>query len=228
MKTETILCREATTISFLCDNTQLINTQFVETDKLTCGTTELNAYFLPRKEVETNYKYRQLIPYITLQYKNKYVLYKRTVTSDEHRLHHKYSLGVGGHINTKDICYKVGQDIIDVPTTVLNSTIRELQEEVSDIKLIYNNQKPEFTILGYIFMNDNAVNSAHLGISINIPIELDTITQNEDKLDKLQLLTISEIETYYDKLEGWSQLVYNELKNRDSLQSSQLELFPAE
>jgi predicted NUDIX family phosphoesterase len=61
-----------------------------------------NGLFLRRGELEDNPTYKQIIPYAMISNKGSFYLYKRTSGQTEKRLHNKFSLGVGGHMNPRD------------------------------------------------------------------------------------------------------------------------------
>jgi ADP-ribose pyrophosphatase YjhB (NUDIX family) len=58
--------------------------------------------FCPREEAERDESGRQIIPYVVLRNEKRYLLMRRTNRQGESRLHDKYSIGVGGHINPED------------------------------------------------------------------------------------------------------------------------------
>jgi predicted NUDIX family phosphoesterase len=81
--------------------------------------------FIEKQKLETNEKYKQIIPYTIIQNtEGQFALYKRK--GNEQRLHGLWSAGFGGHIEDfeNDISGNVEQ-------LILNSAIRELKEEFS-------------------------------------------------------------------------------------------------
>ena len=77
--------------------------------------------FLPRQQAEYDTTVRQIIPYGILRRGGKYFLLRRLKGQTEARLHHKLSLGLGGHINPSE------EDAADPIEAGLR---RELAEEV--------------------------------------------------------------------------------------------------
>lgn len=55
--------------------------------------------FVPRDEAEVSPQYRQIIPYVLITHGDDWFVLRRTTKQTEVRLHHKVSLGIGGHIN---------------------------------------------------------------------------------------------------------------------------------
>jgi len=66
--------------------------------------------FRERDEVETDFSYKQLIPYVIFSNGDNIFVYQRSSTSDESRLRKKYSIGIGGHIDDDD----QGNNILDL------------------------------------------------------------------------------------------------------------------
>ena len=58
--------------------------------------------FRPRSEVEQDESVKQIIPYVCIRCGDSYVLLQRTNKQSEARLHNKFSLGIGGHINDQE------------------------------------------------------------------------------------------------------------------------------
>lgn len=148
--------------------------------------------FMDRSSAENDYKSKQIIPYIAVKNENKYLLIKRTKKQSEARLHDKYSLGVGGHINTEDIA----DDIIN------KGFERELAEEID--------LTPGFTIrkLGIIDDEREEVGKVHIGI-----VYLIESVDNKFSLLEPDKMTgnwadISEIEAKFENLEGWSKVLF--------------------
>ena len=58
--------------------------------------------FRPRDEAETDPSWKQIIPYLLLRDGERILLMRRTKAGADERLHDRYSIGVGGHINPED------------------------------------------------------------------------------------------------------------------------------
>src|SRR5436190_18974290 len=56
-------------------------------------------FFVPRPEAEVEPRWRQIIPYVAIVHDGSVFTLQRTAKQTEARLHHKYSIGIGGHIN---------------------------------------------------------------------------------------------------------------------------------
>lgn len=80
--------------------------------------------FLPRSKVEQDESHKQIIPYICIRHQDSFVLLQRTNKQSEARLHNKFSLGIGGHINEQEVACGA-QDL------VYAGLLRELNEEIT-------------------------------------------------------------------------------------------------
>ena len=107
------------------------------------------AEFLERGGAEQNFSYKQIIPYVILRHGEKYLLIKRLPKQGEKRLHNKFSLGVGGHINVFD---QAQSDILEAGMQ------REKNEE---IKI---EQEGECRLIGVINTDVAEVDRVHLGV----------------------------------------------------------------
>jgi len=66
------------------------------------GETPSPAVFLDRNIAENDPTYKQIIPYFILLQGESVFVFDRSSDGKEDRLHHKSSIGIGGHINDKD------------------------------------------------------------------------------------------------------------------------------
>ena len=56
-------------------------------------------FFIDRPTAEISPQFRQIIPYVVIRNGDQYFVLVRTPKQSETRLHHKVSLGIGGHVN---------------------------------------------------------------------------------------------------------------------------------
>jgi predicted NUDIX family phosphoesterase len=161
--------------------------------------------FRERDEVETDFSYKQLIPYVIFSNGDNIFVYQRSNTSDESRLRKKYSIGIGGHIDDVD----QGNNILDL---VHNATIREVEEEIG-IPTAIN----QYTLLGFINDNADDVGRVHFGLVFQYPY-LENIPFKGGETDILlerKILPIPEMQEIYEFLEGWSKIVFREIRRSD-------------
>jgi predicted NUDIX family phosphoesterase len=58
--------------------------------------------YRPRPQVELDPAFKQIIPYLVLRDRERYFLMRRTRAGADQRLHDRWSIGVGGHLNPED------------------------------------------------------------------------------------------------------------------------------
>jgi predicted NUDIX family phosphoesterase len=154
--------------------------------------------FLDRTEAEHDPSHKQIIPYIVVSRGDRFLIYRRTSKQGENRLHNKFSLGFGGHINDLD---RQGAH----PTNlILTAMVRELNEEVF---------LPGLQRLGVIgFINDDAnpVGQVHLGIAFLVELANDRFSVNEPEMIEAQWHDAEEIEKVFPQLESWSQILWSQ------------------
>lgn len=152
--------------------------------------------YIPREKAEFDESYRQIIPYVVLKDHDNYYLFKRTKKQGEKRLHEKYTLGVGGHVNLKDT-HKDG-----IWKSFKEGMRREVKEEVE----IYIKN---IEYLGIINDLSTPVSRVHLGIAYLADVKFFGLNEpNKFKVEKLPLVALKKFE---EKMEGWSRLVLKEL-----------------
>ncbi|MGL6195516.1 MAG: phosphoesterase, partial [Thermoguttaceae bacterium] len=121
-----------------------------------------NVSFLSRDKAETDPSFKQLIPYLIFSHTDQqgkvYVFrYVRGKGQSEGRLHHKHSIGIGGHISSID-----SQDDANSENTKLDlyneGLRRELHEEV-----VIDSPYAE-SCVGLINDDETEVGKVHLGV----------------------------------------------------------------
>jgi predicted NUDIX family phosphoesterase len=147
--------------------------------------------FLPRSIMETDPRYKQIIPYLVFEHDNRYFLMQRTAQATEQRLQNKYSLGIGGHIRQEDM----------TSNSIIDWARREFHEEV--------NYADDFTIepLGILNDDSNAVGQVHIGFVFLLHGKSPTISIKSE-LKSGTLLTLTECKHYFNAMEPWSQMVF--------------------
>lgn len=110
-------------------------------------------FFVERRFAELDSSWKQVIPYVVIARGDEVLLLKRTKKGGDARLHDKYSIGVGGHVNPPDA---EGGDPIAAATR------REIEEE-----LVLESETSSLAIepLGLINDDSNPVGSVHVGLA---------------------------------------------------------------
>jgi predicted NUDIX family phosphoesterase len=150
---------------------------------------------MDRDEAEANPAYKQAIPYVIARDRSgaeeRVYLMERTAAGGDPRLHHRATIGIGGHVNPVD-------DGVDRLEAGLR---REWAEEmVAD-------WEPEFVAIGLLNDDRNPVGSVHLGVVFEVETAGRPLTVREqDKLSG-RMVEVAEVHIAWDRLESWSQLV---------------------
>jgi predicted NUDIX family phosphoesterase len=153
--------------------------------------------FLPRALMETDPRYKQIIPYLIFTYENRYFLMQRQAKATEIRLQSKWSLGIGGHIRQEDI---EGDDIV-------RWAQREFHEEVD-----YNGSLT-VTPIGILNDDTNPVGQVHVGLVYLLQGDSPAI-KVKSELKSGELLTLEECAHYYESMETWTQIIFDTLYTR--------------
>ena len=160
--------------------------------------------FMPRDEVEKDPRYLQLIPYVILQYRDKYCSYVRGSKSGEKRLVGNRAIGLGGHIKESDI-YEGALPFC----TVLKAEEREVREEVN----IEGRIQGHIT-LGLIRDSSNEVGTVHMGIVFLWELTTGNVISNEEnEIIETKFNTFDELLEVAGTMERWSVLCLPLLKN---------------
>jgi predicted NUDIX family phosphoesterase len=157
-------------------------------------------YFAARSLVEDDPSRKQIIPYSVVTDGSRLLLLKRLSGGGEKRLHHLYSVGVGGHINRVDQCSSEDE-------TIARGARRELLEEVS------LSEEIPMEIVGFVNDDSNPVGSVHFGVVFRVrctteePVVLET-NQLEGRMVLWQE-AIDLLDNEPSAFETWSRIVLN-------------------
>lgn len=154
-----------------------------------------NQLVMARDEAEYNFEHKQVIPYVTIRHGDEYLLLKRTKKQAEKRLHDKYSLGIGGHINP--LSRDTEGDVI------MQGLYRELNEEIS-VK-----DPGRLHFIGIINDESNSVSRVHLGLLYVLDVLSPGFEVLEDDKMTARWVTAEGLSGYYPLFETWSKIVYD-------------------
>jgi predicted NUDIX family phosphoesterase len=149
--------------------------------------------FLPRADVEPDRSWKQVIPYLVLRDGERYFLMRRTQAGGDARLHDRWSIGVGGHLNPGD-------------GDLAGGLRREWREEVRAAF------EPEFHLIGLLNDDSTDVGSVHVGAvyvadAAGRPVEI----RETDKLTGA-FADPTDVAAVVDRMESWSALVFEHLE----------------
>ena len=153
--------------------------------------------FLPRSQVEEDESWKQIIPYVCVRHQQDYVLLQRTKKQSEARLHNKFSLGIGGHINELEVAGG-GSDLVQA------GLARELGEEIT----LAEGWKLE--LLGAIYDSSTPVGRVHFGVVYEILASDRQFTLNEPELMSGVWTPVAELGSYRERMETWSQILFDQ------------------
>lgn len=149
--------------------------------------------FVPRPVAETDRSLKQIIPYVVLRDGDAYFLMRRTTAGGDARLHDRYSIGVGGHLNPGDV-------------DVHGGLLREWAEEIEADFV------PDFRAVGLLNDDTNDVGAVHLGVVFLADVGGRRVAVREtDKLTG-SFATPADVRAVRDRLETWSELVFDHLE----------------
>lgn len=175
---------------------------------------EAGTWLGPRGVLEGDERFRQIIPYVVVKQGSRIVTYVRGETGGEARLHGRISIGVGGHIDIPDIVDNAGANgspTISLGLTLEGAAARELTEE-----LHFDGAEHSFGPVWKALIVDNAdpVGRVHVGVLgvINVSPGV-KITAAEDCVSELAWMTVDELAAADDRLEGWTRIALDALRD---------------
>ena len=150
--------------------------------------------FEPREAMEIDPSHKQLIPYLVLRDGRDYFLMRRTTAGGDARLHDRWSIGVGGHLNPGD-------------ADLFGGLRREWREElVADFE-------PAFEPLALLNDDTTAVGAVHLGVVFVADAAGRSVAVREtDKLEGA-FRSPADVAAVADRLETWSRIVFDALES---------------
>jgi predicted NUDIX family phosphoesterase len=149
--------------------------------------------FGPRSTLEEDPAWKQVIPYPILRDRRRWFLMRRTRAGRDARLHDRYSIGVGGHVNPAD----GGLD------GDLSGALRREWTEELDVDFV-----PTFRFIGLLNDDTTPVGAVHLGLVYEgdaggRPV----VIRETDKLTG-HFAETHEVAAIAERLETWSRLAF--------------------
>ncbi|MBA2380962.1 MAG: phosphoesterase [Chloroflexi bacterium] len=155
--------------------------------------------FRPRAEMESDPGWKQVIPYPVLRDGDAWYLMRRTKAGSDARLHDRFSIGVGGHVNPGD----GGLDGDFGP-----ALRREWHEEL-EVDFV-----PDFRFVGLLNDDSSPVGQVHLGLVYEGDAAgRQVLIRETDKLSG-SFATAAEVASVSDRLETWSRIAFEWLDGR--------------
>ncbi len=149
--------------------------------------------YAPRAAMEHDPGFKQVIPYIVVRDGDRYFLMRRTRAGADQRLHDRWSIGVGGHLNPGD-------------GDLHGGLLREWREELEA------DFDPAFEPLALLNDDTTDVGSVHLGVVFvadarGRPVDV----RERDKL-RGSFASAEDVAAVADDLETWSRLVFEAME----------------
>jgi predicted NUDIX family phosphoesterase len=158
--------------------------------------------FIPRSQAEKDPSYKQLIPYVIMAHKGRYLSYVRGKRAGESRLMGLRSIGIGGHINPRDDMPLFSDNFYEA---YLSAVKREVAEEVS-VETTHTDR-----IVALLNDESNDVGRVHLGIVHYWLLDAPNVSRREQMITQMDFKTIAELQQVRDTMETWSALCLSRL-----------------
>jgi predicted NUDIX family phosphoesterase len=158
-----------------------------------------NGLFLRRSEAEEDSSFKQIISYAIISNKDSYYLFKRTSGQREKRLHNKFTLGAGGHMNPDGSTEPNEQYLT-------NQLKRELSEEV---RLQNGCRIEEIEFIGFINDDTIPVGRFHTGLLYHIRVSNKEVYINETDKMSAEWTDKSRLAEFYEGMETWSRIIFD-------------------
>jgi len=149
--------------------------------------------FRDRAAMEQDPSFKQVIPYLVLRDGPRYFLMRRTRAGADARLHDRWSIGVGGHLNPGD-------------GDLAGGLRREWQEEIEADFV------PEFQLVGLLNDDTTDVGSVHVGaVYLAEAGGRPVVIRETEKLEG-SFADAAAVAAVEARLETWSALVFRHLE----------------
>jgi predicted NUDIX family phosphoesterase len=151
--------------------------------------------FQPRSAMEVDPAFKQVIPYLVLRDRGDYFLMRRTKAGADARLHDRWSIGIGGHLNPSD-------------ATLREGLVREWREELA-ARFV-----PDFRYVGLLNDDLTDVGRVHLGVVFEAEARGRKVGVRETHKLEGGFAAPSAVKGVSAQLESWSRLAFEYLEAR--------------
>jgi predicted NUDIX family phosphoesterase len=151
-----------------------------------------DGFFVRRADAEDDPTLKQVIPYLVLRDAERWFLMRRTRAGGDARLHDRWSIGVGGHLNPGD-------------SDVAGGLAREWSEElVADFE-------PDYAPVGLLNDDTTPVGAVHVGFVYVADAGGRPVTIRETEKLEGSFVGREAVALVRDSLETWSRLAFDAL-----------------
>jgi predicted NUDIX family phosphoesterase/thymidylate kinase len=157
--------------------------------------------FVDRTRAENDLDYVQPIAVAYFQHDDKYLLLRRKEGHPKDRMHEKYVVWAGGHVREQD--KRDGDPITEC-------LFREVGEE------LYLKKLPEAELIGLLLDTSSIASSRHIGVvhrfildqpDVAISMDQKEFKETKGKSVSGKFASVTELEGYFDQMEGWSKMI---------------------
>ncbi len=157
----------------------------------------VNTSYRPRRDMEDDPSFKQLIPYVIFRYTDQsdgvlLFQYTRGKGQGEQRLHSKRSIGIGGHICSDDSAAELNP--------YQEGMRRELNEEV------YIDTDYVQTCVGLLNDDDTDVGKVHLGVVHIFDVDSPEVRPREAEIHDASFQPVVELLNNTSGFESWSRI----------------------
>jgi predicted NUDIX family phosphoesterase len=153
--------------------------------------------FMLREDAERDTTHKQLIPYVIVRHAKTVLVYRRGKLLAEDRLRGCYSVGIGGHISSRD------PRMFD--RRYEDAALRELTEEL-DLQ-----GTPDLRRVALINDDSDAVGRVHFGIVYVLMLREPVVHKREKSINEPSFLPIGELSHDLSRFESWSQICITQM-----------------
>jgi predicted NUDIX family phosphoesterase len=158
-----------------------------------------NGLFRKRSVLEEDPSYKQVIPYAIISNNESFCLFKRRSGQAEKRLHDKFSLGAGGHMNP-GISNESNEQYL------ISELKREFFEEV---RLLNGCLLEDIQFIGFINDDTIPVGRVHIGLLYNIHVSDKNIVINETDRMTAEWIDKPDLAELYEGMETWTKIIFD-------------------
>jgi predicted NUDIX family phosphoesterase len=158
--------------------------------------------FRPRAAMESDESWKQVIPYPVLRDGDAWFLMRRTKAGGDARLHDRFSIGVGGHVNPAD-----GGLDGDLSTALRREWLEELEVDFV----------PVFRFVGLLNDDTTPVGRVHVGLVYEADAAGRPVAIRETEKLSGSFVAAADVAAVADRLETWSRLAFEFLARRPAL-----------
>lgn len=155
----------------------------------------------PRRLLETEPSYLQIIPYLILSNGAGFLCYERSKSGGEKRLHGERSIGIGGHVDAVDVEWSADGSRVLLRETLADGGFREVNEEVGWKSL------PLVKWLGVVYDDHAEVGRVHVGIVGLVITDGPVLVTPEHSIADPHMRSVDELESMAGELESWSRMI---------------------